>query len=282
MNTILSRYAEIINKTYFSGPGILPSVTTEAITDYNQLPGYAQMIVDNQNKISSLKNVINTLSDIKKSVDDLNETYSNGGDDYETALKTQINKFGNISAEMVNGDDIASVDSLTKQIIDKKDYVYKTLLKGPSGCEAFLQNPDNIKNFPSAGTAVSGRDWKNYNINSVKRMTYPFSILYDYNNEKYTKEGSMLPDPWNSGDKNTTPKNEYDVFGPGFLSFVFFSAGHVSGLDYIEVRGQERLKFAEDIFGVKSDSKYRYISVGSRKTDGDARGGPFESMIGVY
>ena len=76
----------------------------------------------------------------------------------------------------------------------------------------------------ATGQAVgeSTYDWSNFNVNSVERMTYPFPILYDYN---VIPAGGAIPDPWNSVEPQTTmPKtNGYDTYGPGFLSFVFFS-----------------------------------------------------------
>ncbi len=143
MNIILGRYIDIMDKTYFSSPDYLPDVAKEATNDFNQLTGYNQMIKDNEDKIISLKRVVNTLEYIKKQVDDLNDSYPAKGDEYESLLKPQIDAFGRLSAEMVNGADIASVDNLTKQIVDEKNYVYNTLLKGPNGCEAQLENPRN-------------------------------------------------------------------------------------------------------------------------------------------
>jgi hypothetical protein len=295
LNTILNRYDDIMNETYFSSPNILPPVASEAATDFNQLTGYAQMIKNNQTEISSMNNTIGTLTDIKKDVDALNAEYPSGGSDYENALQSQINAFANVSASMVNGDDIASADSLLQQIITEKNHIYNDLLKGPYGCEAWLENPANITKFPSSGGGSwPSRDWSNFDVNSVKRMTYPFPIFYDYN---VLAKGTNIPDPWSSGYTNTMPvDNMYDTYGPGFLSFVFFSTGYVvSDLNYTDVRGNDRLKFAEDVFGTSTDGLYRYVSVGQRIAIGcgitnvDVKnctsafhGGPFETIIGIY
>ena len=127
---------------------------------------------------------------------------------------------------MVNGDDIAAADDLAKQIVLKKDYIYKNLLKGPYGCEKDLEKEQ--KPFPSAGPGVkqATNDWSNYNVNSVQRMTYPFPIIYDYNK---IPAGTTIPDPWNSGYKpedlpKMSDENMYEKYGPGFLSFVYFNA----------------------------------------------------------
>ena len=232
-NTILTRYIKIMNKTYFSNPDMLPTIAKEAAKEFEQLSGYNQIMKDNKNRMLSMKTTVSILGEIKDKVDELNtqlETNQKTEEQYEEALKFQINAFGRLSASMVNGDDIAGADDLAKQIVQKKDFIYKNLLKGPYGCEADLEKldsvPDNVKNFPSAnpGMMQTSNDWSNYNVNSVKRMTYPFPILYDYNE---ITAGATIPDPWKSGyDSDKLPKmpaeNKYNEYGPGFLSFVYF------------------------------------------------------------
>jgi len=308
LNTILDRYIEIMNKTYFSSPNLLPAITNEATINFNQLSGYSQMIKNNEDKIALLKNTINTLGEIKDKINLLNAELEAGQiteNQYEEDLKIQINAFGRLSANMVNGDDIANADNLYKEIIDKKEYIYKNLLKGPYGCEAFLENPSNIIKFPSAQINHElediGRkdlDWDNFDVNSVQRMTYPFPIIYDYN---HFVKGENIPDPLNSGYvTNKIPDSDannilpyslyYDnnnkyLYGPGFLGFVYFSSGYVQdgGLNYTEVRGSQRLQI-HDIFGMSTDSQFRYTAVGNRyKFEGDdGKGGPWETIIGVY
>lgn len=314
LNIILNRYIEIMNKTYFSSSDMLPPITNEATISFNQLTGYGQMIKNNEDKIALLKTTVNILGDIKNEINLLNAKLEAGQDgdgfpftekDYEEGLQAQINAFGRLSADMVNGDDIANADNLLKQIIDKKEYIYKNLLKGPYGCEAFLSDPNNIKKFPSAQINHEleeiGRkdlDWDNFDVNSVQRMTYPFPIIYDYN---HFVKGENIPDPLNSGyDTNKIPdadannilpyslyydnNNKY-LYGPGFLGFVYFSSGYVEdeGLVYTEVRGSQRLQI-HDIFGMSTDSQYRFTAIGNRyKFEGDdGKGGPWETIIGVY
>ena len=273
MDEIFNRYVQIMNKTYFSSADMLPTVTKEAASAYNQLAGYAQMIKNNTDKIASLKSTVNILVDIKKAVSDLNIKYPDKGTDYENELKPQINAFGRLSVNMVNGADIASADSLLKQIIDKKNYIYNNLLKGPYGCEKDLEKPQ--KNFPSVEDSY--RDWKNYNVLSVKRMTYPFPILYDYNS---LAKDEKIPDPWGNCTTNCTINKTDTTLGPGFLSFVLFSTGFVNGLvDWNDVRGPARLQM-HDIFGIGTDGAYRYVPVG--KGSSDQKPGPFETNIGVY
>jgi hypothetical protein len=292
LNEILNRYINIMDKTYFSTPQLLPPVATEASTDFNQLAGYAQMIKNNQTTISTLQTTINSLEDIKSKIDALNQTYPTGGQDYENALQPYISQFGLLSSSMVNGNDIANADSLLKQIIQEKDYIYKNLLKGPDGCEAFLENPANIVKFPGSGGEVYGTDWNKYDILSVERMTYPFPILYDYND---LKQGSNIPDPWNSGYINQMPKEDYFINpnsdglsaynqftgtpdanftftapSPGFLNFVLFSAGSNGGDNSNSLRGSERLRF-DDIFGIPASGS-QFVSVND----------VFEHVIGIY
>lgn len=284
VDTILNRYIAIMNKTYFSSTDMLPSVAKEAAVNFRQLAGYAQMIKDNETKIATLKSTISILGEIKDAVTTLNKDYPNGGEEYESKLSTQINTFGRLSASMVNGADIASADSLLKQIIDKKDYIYKNLLKGPYGCEADLMKPQ--KTFPSAGPSTKEGDWTGISPISVKRMTYPFPVLYDYNS---IKKGDPIPDPLNSKFINNMPidsnKDVYDSngnnkYGPGFLGFILFSTEGPSNNKDLR-RGDERLKI-HDLVPQDENAGSRYRAIGNRNTEGEATGGPFETVIGVY
>jgi hypothetical protein len=176
---------------------------------------------------------------------------------------------------MVNGDDIASADNLSKQIVDKKNYLYKDLLKGPYGCEKFLENLDKLpvseKNFPSAqpGVEETNRDWSNYNVNTVERKSYPYPILYDYNS--FGTAGTVLPDPLNKPQiyNNKTPVNSWTTFAPGFLTFV-----HLTRVDAGETRyaGSERLNISNliDTYG-RETSPFMNVPLGT-----------FENTIGIY
>ena len=280
LNEILNRYAKIMKATYFSSPEILPAVAKEAAVNFNQARGYEQMIVNNENRIALFKTTINLLTEIKGKVDALNAKYKtldgqfysgNPGTEeaYENELKVQINEFGRVSASMVNGDDLASTDNLLKQIIDKKDYLYKNLLKGEYGCEASLEK-SQIK-FPGFGSLPGERqqyNWSNFDALSVKRMTYPFPILYEYESSSQ--------------------------YGPGFLSFVLFSSTHTDhdgkggGGDR---RGPERL-YVADLFPHQGgqESRFRHLGTISDKMVQDGWqgsscsvcNGVFENIIGVY
>ena len=317
INGVLDRYIKIINKTYFSSPDILPPITKESEKEFNQLSGYIQIIDDNKDKMLEIKTTVNILGEIKDKVDKLNTQLEDGYDEngnvfteeqYEEALKFQINAFGRLSAGMVNGDDIANANDLAQQIVLKKDYIYKNLLKGPYGCEAFLENQANIKQFPSAGSGVkqSDYDWNKYNINSIKRMTYPFPIIYDYN---ILAKGDSIPDPWTNCSVINPPKScnnkmptkdsydKYDKYSPGFLNFVHFSAIYDCGGGKAKpgeicdnsprtntYNGSERLSLSGLIndFAPGYQDERRDFSNVSVGEFGPWGGGPFEKTIGVY
>jgi len=291
-NLVLERYIDIMDKIYFSDPDILPTVANEAASAFDQSRGYAQMIRKNEEKIASLKTTVGILGEIKESVDALNLEFPEKGAIYEEALSAEINAFGRVSSSMVNGNDIAKADNILKQIIDKKDYIYKNLLKGPYGCEADLMKP--AKNFPSpAGTVLEmSLDWKNFNVNSVKRMTYTLQILYDYN---VFGKNMTLPNPAENLNIQLSEKekaefleirmpseNQYDIYGPGFLSFVVFSTEESSSK--LE-RGPERLKM-HDLVPQDRNEGSRYRALGDRTPiqmpTGSTGTGVFEYTIGIY
>lgn len=308
LNTVLERYIDIMNKTYFSSPDILPSSTKEAASNFNLSRGYLRMIDNNNAQITSLQITINSLNDIKKEVDALNDKLALAQDtdsreyekelkNYEASLESQINAFGRLSANMVNGNDISKVDNLTKQIIDKKEYIYKNLLKGPYGCEADLMKPQ--KSFPSSDPSDTwvfkdslSKDWDNFNVNTVKRMTYPAQILYDYN---VFNKSAALPNPAEEQNialtgvekddfinRKMPSENEYDTYGPGFLSFVLFSTEESSSR---AERGPERLKM-HDLIPQDRNEGSRYRALGDRKPipmpTGETGRGIFEYTISIY
>lgn len=300
LNEILSRYIDIMKKTYFAKPGILPYVAKEASSKFNLLNGYGQMLKDNEDRIASLEGVVKRLGDIKTRVDLLNGKLAartfldeNGeiGEDqeflYEKALQEEIRYFGRISSEMVDGNDIASTDNILGQIVDEKEYVYNQLIKGPGGCEADLEKPQEKFPWPFEQEAIDKvRQWDNFDATSVKRMTYPFPIFYDYN---ALKGGDPIPDPWESGYTNNMPSNNTaNVYGPGFLSFVLFDSEGtpVNGIKgSIMRRGPERLRIS-DLVPQSPDpdrlpSQFWNVSVGSTSAAG-INNGVFENIIGIY
>ncbi len=201
--TVLNRYAKIMNETYEADGSMtadLAAVKQESDAEFNKLDGYKQMITQNQAKIAEMEGVITQLENIKSDIDGLNEklkkkqfTDSSGmplatdedqNNAYEEALQPEIDAFARVSSKMVNENDIASVDSILKQITDERDYVYNQLLKGPHGCEHILQTePQPHFQWPGGTPEFDSHLWSNFNVDSVQRMTYPsvFPIFYDYN-----------------------------------------------------------------------------------------------------
>ncbi len=179
LDKIFSGYTRIINNIF--DPLLMPSVTGEAVNEFNTIAGYRQMIVNNTKSILLNKSVVIKLVEIKTEIENLNNQRDSGTitpEIYENNLNPWISAFGRLSLNMVTGDDIAKADSILQQIKDKKVYIYNNLLKGPTGCEK----------------EVSQMKWQ------MSRYTYPFPILYDYNiysGATYTgaTTGTSLPDP---------------------------------------------------------------------------------------
>ncbi len=214
LDSILNRYIDLVNRIYKND--FKPSVYVEAANEYDKVIGYSQMIKDNKATIASVTGVITQMNRIKDEVDALNGRLASAQVDqtaYNEELKTYINAFGRLSANLASGDDIAAADSLSKQIIDEKNYIYNDLLKGPLGCEKDLEL--NRQNMPE----------KLYNQQSP---TYPAPIFYDY---RTIGAGGVIPDPFNSGYINRIYKNvNYGVGYMGFLSsFMVFDAGKAWG-----------------------------------------------------
>ena len=270
LNTIFSRYIDIINDVYTNDKK--PLVYKEAENEYNKVQAYGQMIKDNDTKVTFLKQTINELGDLKNGIDTLNGQLASGQIDqtgYENALKPYIQTFNSVSMNMVSGDDIASADSILKQIVDEKNYDYNVLLKGPTGCEKDLE----------IGHGSPGFSWMIYD---TKRMTYPFPILYDYNKFVYggpfpNPHPQLLPDPFNSGYKNYmnswTGVNEGE---PGFLPYTNFETkGDTSCSGRLHCPLQ-----TNDL--IETDTWSAGISKGASIGGTASYDGAFEKMIGIY
>ncbi|MEI6581083.1 MAG: hypothetical protein WCO07_02845 [bacterium] len=166
-------YVNAINNIYI--PEVLPNVTKTAISEFDKIDGFKEIIKANESKINSIKSLTELLTNIKTKVDTLNNDLANEAinqEEYDGLLQPYTTSFGRISADMVSGDDIASADSLLKEIITEKDYVYKELLIGTNGCEKELErwaaNPDNSP-IP-----------KQISPSMQNRPDYPLPILYKY------------------------------------------------------------------------------------------------------
>ncbi len=176
-------YRSIIYKVYFAGTKSLapmPQVTAEARAIYDEINSYEQMVTNNLEIIPLRKGIVTRLAQIKEAIEDLNVQYGNGPtepptDDtsqqyaqYEAAIKDWKAYFGRLTRDMVTGDNIAEVDNVLKEIIDKDDYIYKNLLKGPGGCEKELE--DLYKSDPIT--------YGKY----IRRQPYLFPVYYFYGN----------------------------------------------------------------------------------------------------
>jgi hypothetical protein len=309
LNIILDRYFVLIDDLY--KPELMPSATKEAATKYAQQKGYVQMYKNNEDRIVSMKSVIVRLTEIKGKVDALNNELAkqtikdkNGNkapledqkdssgnitklgqqSQYEENLKPWISAFGRLSAEMVNGDDIAVVNNRIKQIVDEKDYIYNILLKGPTGCEKEIE----LNKGAGGGVGLHQR------VADTKRMEHPGELLYDYN---YYGSSANIPDPYKSGYKNKMPANLLNVpsqyvgkysgkvngVGPGFLSWANFSDdNHTCGgfEDQQKPKG-EWIGCLNTLDLIPTDKNSGSTPLGFRPnaSGGDGR---FESLIGVY
>jgi hypothetical protein len=172
---ILTQYTELIKKHY--NIATLPSVAKEAEIKFNKIPGYEQMIIDNQNAIAFQEGIIKRLQTVKAGVEALNPNSPT----YEDDLVIWKNSFARISSGLVSGGDIAHVADLTNQAEAERAYVFDELLQGPGGCEVELKSRQTPLRY-----AV---DW------TFERPDYPeelqSKLLYKYstkNNYSYAKQ----------------------------------------------------------------------------------------------
>jgi hypothetical protein len=256
MNTILDRYIQTINNIY--RPEYLPAVAPEAKQEFLKIPGYKQIIENNKAEISFRKGIITRMENLKQKIDD------NGGPalnpDLDNPLSATMSEFSRLSSYFVSGDDIANVDNLYKETIDKRDYVYNDLLTGPYGCE------NDRGHFPDGGA------WGT--IDETQRMTY-YPLI----------EKGYIPYPRGLGGyKNSTGELlKKGNSGPGFLSSVVFG-GTTNGspdpsytLEKLDVT---------DLFPIETWASW----VGKTASDTHPNGicpdyycgGVFERIIGVY
>lgn len=173
LDTIFDRYIKLIRKYYSSD--ILPSITPQARTEFRRIEGYREKMANNEYQRDVLTGVINRLGNLKDKLDALDPD-STLYSDYEPL----INEFGRLSASMVTGNDIATVIQETQEEASQIKYIYDDLLTGPYGCEEHMTKLNYAEN------TASGK------ILRTLRATYPFEILYDYNN---LRAGDPIPNP---------------------------------------------------------------------------------------
>ena len=139
-------YKNIIKRTYFTpsdeSDKYMPTVTFEARAEFKKVEGYQQIIINNGKTITAVEGTITKLQGIKDDLDKLNLRLASGSinqDDYNSELLPIKNSFARLSISIFSGDDVASVDSLSKQAKDEKTYVHDDLLMGKYGCEKSME-----------------------------------------------------------------------------------------------------------------------------------------------
>jgi hypothetical protein len=174
---VYDQYVKAMKNIYISE--VLPSATPEAKTEFEKIDGFNKTIEQNIKTINSLTATITRLTEIKKEIDILNESLASNQisqDDYNAGLVPWKNAFARLSSNLYSGDDIAEADNLTKQIIDEKDYVYKNLILGATGCE---QESSASLNAPQFKWLSGG--------SMLNRPDYPLPILYKYSDTNTNK-----------------------------------------------------------------------------------------------
>jgi len=245
MNSILERYAEVINNVY--KPEYMPAVAPEAEQEFKKIPGYRQIIKNNKTEIAFRKGIITRMENLKQGIDDESIKLS----DLDNPISPTMTEFARLSAYFIGGNDIANVDNLYKETLDKTDYVYNDLLKGPYGCE------NDPGHFP----------W--WQIADTKRMTYYPLMVQGYK-------------AYPQGVGGYTDSNGIDLSeggaGPGFLSYVLFlGTGDIGNkIENLDV---------EDLFPIDTWST-SVGRVGNGKCDNPPDSwncaGIFEKIIGIY
>lgn len=176
LDGVFNAYSSTINK-YFKDALKMPFTWRESVEKFNQIPGYRQIIEDNKSEIIFQNENIKKLKTLKAGID--NGTYTDA-DFLPTGYV--IRQFSRVSQNLVSGDSLASTNSLYEQTKAERDYVWNDLLKGPGGCEQELYNT-----WVSTDAIGFTPAWAAYD---VRRPSYPFQILYDYN--LYAKD-ALLP-----------------------------------------------------------------------------------------
>lgn len=306
---ILYLYAEKIEKHYTAD--FLPDIAPDAAVEFRKIPVYNQMIENNEDKAAVLNGIILRLNKVKEGVDELNKGLADGTINqayYEEKLIPLINEFARLSSNMVTGDDIASVDHVSKSAMDEIKYVYDDLLTGPLGCEQELEKETVPAYLSSQYMTEKGR--REYILRSTLRVPYPFPIWYDYNKYgppannsvhinadiDFPKTNKPFPTAPELGldkytDKTTSNKMpDYPKYlGPAFLPQTSFStSGNIANVC------AERGLYEWELDCINPSDLYRHadswpVSVGRNTAKDREQGGlneqryrSFEQTIGIY
>ena len=241
-------YKNLVNKIYFTpsdeSDKFMPTVTAEARSEYEKIPGYQQMIINNGTTATAVKTVIQQLKNLKEKIDTLNEQLKLGTilgvdgtiakdqqGEYNNDLIPIKNSFARLSASLYSGDDIASVDSLNKQIADETAYVHDDLLMGPYGCEKSLEKLWIAQNKLGHG-ANSNNIYDVY----VRRQPYPFPIdhLYQSITTNPNNPNPLIAEVYNTKDPYL-PANYIPWSQQAIDSVNRFKEGFLYGVQYYNV-----------------------------------------------
>ena len=212
LENIFNQYVTAIKTTY--DLNLMPDVAKENTTLFNKIPGYYKIFNNNKKTMDSINGIIARVIEIKRQVDILNGQLKDSaflGPDgqpvadqeaqYEQSLLPWKLAFARLSTSLYSGDDIAAVDTLTKQVVDERDYVFKNLISvSPTSCEKEMKNWRTQK----------PQKWLSGGAN-LDRPDYPEPHLYNYPNTS-----------------DITPVGPVDDPVKGFLWYGAYDTGHGS------------------------------------------------------
>ncbi|MDQ5954136.1 MAG: hypothetical protein QG583_64 [Patescibacteria group bacterium] len=129
MSEIIEGYDKAIKKTF--NRDVMPDVTGLAASEYRKVKGYIQIRENNLNEIAIVNSVVSRLNALREEYGQLTQTQI----EELGPSSPVIQKFARISANLVDGDDIADIVRLIGQTKDTTEYIFKDLLSGENGCE---------------------------------------------------------------------------------------------------------------------------------------------------
>jgi hypothetical protein len=265
---IMKQYSILINK-YFNKTN-LPSVAKEAENKFNEIPGYQQMLSDNEGAIAFQQGVIKRLQTIKTGIESLNPASAT----YETDLIAWKNSFARLSPSLVSGGDIEHVDSLSKQAEDERVYVLKDLLQGPAGCEVELKTKQSFwKNDQSL-------DW----FWRYARPAYPFPTLYgeysvvnNYHYANYKIDGISPADPVRAP---ASSGSQLTGWNSAFLGDVIFAMDGEADMFISSVPWSNPNAWYNAAINFNRNYTTRILNLNSAYRGGNAV--YFEKALGIY
>ena len=243
LQVIFDDYAKKLTPRYAFPQTHMPTVTPEAKTEFESIPGYQNIIKQNEERISIMQSIIKNLELLKTDINNHIASFNNGTITYN-AFVTGLNNFGatfaRLTNQMVSGDDITIADDFKKQIQDRTVYIKDVLVGTPItvGCEREL-------------TQLNQGTYGQY----LHRQTYP----------------PIFGRP--SGATNYSPS-----FNDGFLDKFNYLSAWNGNPDTVNCSGAiDRITVpADSAGGLKLDFTY------NSKNSCDVVSRRFEKMIGIY